>query len=81
MVSYLCEMVLLGRTSNKLRNLDYDKMHVEKIQFLPTIFDGDPLFELLLVLPQCSWPFENVGHRQKVRWACLVQGDHDQYQK
>ncbi len=44
-------MVLPRRTSNELWNLDYDKIHVQKVQFLPTIFDGDALFKFPLVLP------------------------------
>jgi hypothetical protein len=45
-VSCLCAMVLLGHTSNKLQNLDYDKIIFQKVQFLPIAFDGDVLFEL-----------------------------------
>lgn len=42
-------MALLGLTSNKLWNLDYDKIPLQKVQFLSTTFDGDALFELVLV--------------------------------
>jgi hypothetical protein len=45
-------MALLGQSSIKLRNLDYDKTLVQKVQFLPTLFDGDALFELLPLLPK-----------------------------
>jgi hypothetical protein len=31
--------------------LDYNKIDVQKIQFLPTIFYGDALFELPQVFP------------------------------
>jgi len=46
MVSYLRLMALLGQSSNKLWNLDYDKILVQKVQFLLIYFDGDVLFEL-----------------------------------
>ncbi len=41
-------MALPGNNSNKLRNLDYDKIPFEKNHFLLIAFDGDVLFELLL---------------------------------
>ncbi len=44
-------MVLPRCTSNELQNLAYDKILVPKVQFLPTIFNGDVLFELLSMLP------------------------------
>jgi hypothetical protein len=40
-------MVLLGQTLNKLWNLDYENIPLQKIQFLPIAFNGDVLFELL----------------------------------
>jgi hypothetical protein len=46
MVSYLRLMVLLGQSSNKLWNLDYDKIPIQKVQFLLFYFDGDVLFKL-----------------------------------
>ncbi len=39
------------RSSNKLQNLDYDKIPIQKIQFSLTVFYGDVLFELLSLLP------------------------------
>jgi hypothetical protein len=44
-------MALLGWSSNELQILDYDKIHVQKVQFLSIVFDGDVLFELLPLLP------------------------------
>jgi hypothetical protein len=44
-------MALPRWSSNGLWNLDYDKIHVPKVQFLPTVFDGDVLFELPPLLP------------------------------
>jgi hypothetical protein len=38
-------MVLQGQTSNKLWTLDYDKIPLLKVQFLPITFNGDVLFE------------------------------------
>jgi hypothetical protein len=46
MVSYLHLMALLKQSSNKLWNLDYDKIPIQKVQFLLIYFDGDVLFEL-----------------------------------
>jgi hypothetical protein len=42
-------MVLLNQTSNELRNLDYDKIPLEKIQFLLIAFNGEILFKLSLM--------------------------------
>jgi hypothetical protein len=42
-------MVLLRQTSNELRNLDYDKILLEKVQFLSIAFNGDVLFKLSLM--------------------------------
>jgi hypothetical protein len=39
-------MALPRRSSNEMQNLDYDKIPIQKVQFLPTIFYGDVLFEL-----------------------------------
>jgi hypothetical protein len=49
-VSCLHMMVLLRQTSNKLRNLEYDNTFLQKIQFFQIAFNGDVLFELLLML-------------------------------
>jgi hypothetical protein len=46
----LIVMVLLGQTLNELQTLDYDKIHLRKIQFFIIAFDGDILFELLSIL-------------------------------
>jgi hypothetical protein len=43
-------MVLLGHTCKELRNLDYDKIPLQKVQFLLIAFDGNGLFKLPLVL-------------------------------
>jgi hypothetical protein len=51
MVPCLHAMAFQRHTSNKLWNLDYDKILVQKDQFLPIFFDGYVLFELLLMLP------------------------------
>ncbi len=39
-------MVLLGHTCKELRNLDYDKIPLQKVQFLLIAFDGNVLFKL-----------------------------------
>jgi hypothetical protein len=52
-----------------------------KLQILPITFDGDALFELSLLLPKCLQPFPNARHGQKVQRPCLVQANHNQYQK
>jgi hypothetical protein len=49
-VSCLCVMVLPRQTLNKLQNLDYDNILLQKVEFLPITFDGDVLFELSLKL-------------------------------
>jgi hypothetical protein len=48
-VSCLCVMVLLGHTFDKLQNLDYNKIPLQKVHFLPIAFDGDVFFKLPLV--------------------------------
>ncbi len=42
-------MALAKHTSDELQNLDYDKIPLQKVQFLLTIFDGDVLFKFLLI--------------------------------
>ncbi len=61
-------MVLLGHTFNKLQNLDYDKIPFQKVQFLPTTFDGDVLFELPLVFPTVHMPLQMQGMDKKYNW-------------
>jgi hypothetical protein len=39
------------RSSNKLRNLDYDKIPIQKIQFLLIVFYGDVLLNCCLSFP------------------------------
>jgi hypothetical protein len=43
-------MALPGHTSNKLQNLDYDKITFQNVQFSLITFNGDILFELPLFL-------------------------------
>jgi len=45
-ISCLCAMVLPKQTSNELKTLDYDNIFLQKVQFLPIIFDGGILFKL-----------------------------------
>jgi hypothetical protein len=51
-------MALLGHTSNELQNLDYDKIPFQKVQFFSITFDGDVLFELLLVFSIVHKPLQ-----------------------
>jgi hypothetical protein len=43
-------MVLPRYTFNELQNLDYNKIHFQKVHFLPIAFNGDVCFELPPVL-------------------------------
>jgi hypothetical protein len=52
-------------TSNELQNLDYDKIPFQKVQFLPTTFDGDVLFELPLIIPPPHMPLQMQGMDRK----------------
>jgi hypothetical protein len=45
-VSCLRAIALPTHTSNELRNLDYNKISLQKIQFLLIAFDGNVFFEL-----------------------------------
>jgi hypothetical protein len=45
---------MLGHTSNELQNLDYDKIFIQKVQFLSIVFDGDVLFKLPLLFPNAQ---------------------------
>ncbi len=58
-------MALLGRSSNKLWNLDYDKILVQKVQLLLTIFNGYVLVELLPLFPNDHKSSKNARHGQK----------------
>jgi hypothetical protein len=74
-VSYLCAMVLLGQTLNELQTLDYDKILMWKVQFLPIAFDGDVLFELLPILLTAHNPSQIQGMDRKYDghvWCELV---------
>lgn len=61
-VSCLHAMALPWHTSNKLHNLDYDKIPLQKVQFLPIGFDGDVLFELPSMFSNSSQVFANARH-------------------
>jgi hypothetical protein len=68
-------MALLGNTFNKLWNLDYDKILVQKVQFLLTIFDGDVLFELLPMLPNAHGSLKMQGMDRKYdghAWCIVI---------
>jgi hypothetical protein len=64
-VTCLCVMVLLGHTSNKLQNLDYDKIPFQKVQFLSITFNGDVLFKLPLFFPTLHMPLQMQGMDRK----------------
>jgi hypothetical protein len=68
-------MVLPRQTLNELQTLDYDKILLQKIQFLLIIFDGDILFELLLILSTAHNPSQMQGMDKKYdghAWCKLV---------
>jgi hypothetical protein len=60
-IASLCVMVLLRHTSNKLQNLDYDKIPFQKVQFLSITFNGDVLFKLPLFFPTLHMPLQMQG--------------------
>ncbi len=39
-------MSFTWHNSNKLRNLDYDKIAIQNVSFLPMTFNGDILFQM-----------------------------------
>jgi hypothetical protein len=65
MVSCLRLMALPRQSSNKLWNLDYDKIFVQKVQLLPTIFYGDVLVELLPLFLNNHSSFKNARMDKK----------------
>jgi hypothetical protein len=58
-------MVLLVQTSNELQTLDYDKIPLQKVQFLLIAFDGNILFELPLILSTTHNPSQMLGMDKK----------------
>ncbi len=58
-------MALPRQSSNKLWNLDYDKIFVQKVQLLPTIFYGDVLVELLPLFLNNHSSFKNARMDKK----------------
>jgi hypothetical protein len=68
-------MVLLGQTSNESWTLDYDKVPLQKVQFLSIVFYGDVLFELLPILLTTHNPSQLQGIDRKYdghAWSKLV---------
>jgi len=45
-IDYFKAMSFVTHVSSKLRNLNYDKFHIENVHCIPTTFNGDVLFEL-----------------------------------
>ncbi len=64
-VSYFCVMALPRHTSNKLQNQYYNKIPFQKVQFLPTTFDGNVLFELPHVFSTTHRPSQMQGMDRK----------------
>ncbi len=58
----VCAMVLPRQTSNKLQTLHYDKILLQKVQFLLITFNGDILFDFAANISNCSEPFPNVRY-------------------
>jgi hypothetical protein len=50
-VDYLHTMLVTRHVFNKFRNLDYDKITIKIVSFLPMTFNNDILFEMLLLSP------------------------------
>jgi hypothetical protein len=71
-VSCLHVMVLPKQTLNKLWNLDYDNILLQKVQFLPITFDGDVLFELLLMFLTIHNPSQMQGIDRKYDGHCVT---------
>jgi hypothetical protein len=66
----------VSRTNfDKLRTLDYDKILLQKVQFLPITFDGDLLFEFMLIFSTVQNPSQMQGTNRKYddhAWCKLV---------
>jgi hypothetical protein len=74
-------MVLLGHTFDKLQNLDYNKIPLQKIHFLLIAFDGDVFFELPLVFLIVHRPSQMQGMDRKYDGHVWCKVIHNQYQK
>jgi hypothetical protein len=61
-------MAPIEHTSNKLRNLDYDKIPLQKVQLLPIVFDGDVLFEFSSIFLTIHRP----SHMQGMDRSALI---------
>ncbi len=48
---YLFTMLVTRHAFNELCNIDYEKIAIQIISFLPTTFNGDILFEMPLLSP------------------------------
>ncbi len=58
-------MALLGDTSNQLQNLDYSKIPLQKIQFLPITFTEDVFFKFPFVFLTMHMPSQMQGMDRK----------------
>jgi hypothetical protein len=58
-------MAFLEHTSNKLQNLDYSMIPLQKLQFLPITFNGNVIFKLPPVLPTTHSPLQMQGMDRK----------------
>jgi hypothetical protein len=50
-IDCLKAILFITHASSKLKDLNYDKFHIEIVHCILTTFNGDVLFELLLVNP------------------------------
>ncbi len=74
-VCCLYVMVSLGQTSNELWTLDYEKIFLQKVQFLLIAFNGDILFELPPIHSNVHNPSQMQGMDKKYNghaWWKLV---------
>ncbi len=49
-IDYIRTMSFTTHANSKLRNLNYDKFHIENVHCILTTFNADDLFELLPLL-------------------------------
>jgi hypothetical protein len=59
-MDYLKAMYIASHLLNKLRSLDYNKIKVQYVSFLPITFNDDTIFELLPI----HFPTSHYGQMQ-----------------
>jgi hypothetical protein len=67
-------MLMARHTYNKFWNLDYDKIPIHYVPFMPTLFNGDVTFELPPLLPNIhnSSQLQNMDRKYDGHVWCKV---------